>query len=389
MSAQDTLRRNKTAIQQTLCSDYMFILNKVYERNLIRPRDYTNLKSINKEHVEGHVVELVDKLMHKGEDYCKDFLNLLQTDDVQQTYPELTSILSDTSFLSKPVQACSADDNDVPPPESKRRKEDQQYELNSRPTGLCVIINNKDFGPGKERRGTDRDAESLAKVFSWLGFRALMCRDQTKDQMERALKCFSSQSELAQLQEFDVEEWSDGAFAALKEAPRHGDAFICCILSHGGKGVVFGVDQQPLSLKQITGTFKPTAQSTLAGKPKVFLIQACQGAQTQRGVLSEDLQADDSCSPFIPEDADVLVAVATVEDHLSMRNIKEGSWFIQAVCQQLKEGCQRSEDIATILHHVNNEVGQKEGSRQPGAVKQMPEVRFTLRKRLVLSPRGD
>ncbi|TNN48226.1 Caspase-8 [Liparis tanakae] len=390
MSARDTLRRNKTAIQETLCGDYLFILNKVYEGKLIIPREYRNLKNINKQHVEGHVVDLVDKLMDKGEDHCKDFLTLLQTDDdVQQTYPELKSILRDTCFLPTPVQVCSADYNDVSPPESKRRKQELLYEVNSRPTGLCVIINNKDFGTGKERRGTDRDAESLAAVFSWLGFRALMCRDQTKDQMERALECFSSQSDLAQLREFNVEEWSGGAFAALRDPPRHGDAFVCCILSHGGKGVVYGVDLQPLSLKRITGTFKPTARSALAGKPKVFLIQACQGAQTQRGVLLEDLQADDASSPCIPEDADVLVAVATVEDHVSMRNIKEGSWFIQAVCQQLKEGCQRGEDITTILHHVNNEVGQREGGRQPGAVKQMPEVRFTLRKRLVLSPHGD
>lgn len=51
--------------------------------------------------------------------------------------------------------------------------------------------------------------------------------------------------------------------------------------------------------------------------------------------------------------------------------------------------CFRGEDITTILHHVNNEVGQREDGRQPGAVKQIPEVRFTLRKRLVLSPCGD
>lgn len=46
----------------------------------------------------------------------------------------------------------------------------------------------------------------------------------------------------------------------------------------------------------------------------------------------------------------------------------------------------RGDDMTTILHRVNDEVSQKEGCSQPGAVKQMPEVRFTLRKRLVLSP---
>lgn len=49
--------------------------------------------------------------------------------------------------------------------------------------------------------------------------------------------------------------------------------------------------------------------------------------------------------------------------------------------------CFRSEDITTILHRVNNEVAQKEGcTLKPGAAKQMPEIRSTLRKSLVLSP---
>ncbi|XP_068593898.1 caspase-8-like isoform X2 [Cebidichthys violaceus] len=394
MSAKETVRRNKTVILATLSGDRMLILNKVYENNLITQREYNNLNSINKEDVEGHVVRLVDKLMNKGEDSCKAFLNLLQTDaEIIETYPELKSMqLNDTCSLTKPVQACSADDSDDLPPESKRPKE--PYELNSIPTGLCVIINNENFEArtkNKKRKGTNIDAVSLAEVFSWLSFRVLMCKDQTKDQMERVLKCFASQSDLSQLQEFNVAEWSGSGFTPLQEAPRHGDAFICCILSHGRKGEVIGVDEQPLSIKQITGTFKPTAQPTLAGKPKVFLIQACQGGQTQRRV---SLEADNSHSPSIPEDADFLVAVSSVEDHESYRHPTDGSWFIQSVCQQLKEGCQRSEDILTILRDVNYEVGQKEdymeqkegGYVKYKLVKQMPEFRVTLRKRLVLSP---
>uniref|UniRef100_G3PHA3 Caspase-8 n=1 Tax=Gasterosteus aculeatus TaxID=69293 RepID=G3PHA3_GASAC len=348
MSARGKVRSQKTAIHEALCADYSLILNKVFEKGLITPREYRNLKSINKESVEGHVIELVDKLLDKGEDTCEAFLSLLQTDDdIVKTYPALRTLqLDDRGTLHAPVQDTSVGHSD------------ERYELNSQPSGLCVIINNKNFS--KPRRGSDKDAESLGEVFTWLGFRALMCKDQTKDQMERALKCFASQSE-------------------------HGDALICCILSHGRKGVVLGIDDQPLSIKQIIGTFLPPANTTLTGKPKVFLIQACQGGQAQHGVF-EELQADDSPSPTIPKEADVLVAVATVEDYLAFRHITDGSWFIQSVCEQLKDGCPRGEDITTILQRVNWEVGKKEGCSAPGAGKQMPEVRFTLRKKLVLSP---
>nr|XP_019960946.1 PREDICTED: caspase-8-like [Paralichthys olivaceus] len=383
MSAKNNLRCNKTEIIRVLSADHRLILNKAQETELINQREYNNLKSINKEDVEGHVTELVDKIMNKGEDSCKYFMDLLQTDDIISTYPELKKILNDTCHLPKPVQESA----DAMPPESKRVKREEQYQLKSQPVGLCVIINNENFNESKMRRGTNKDAQCLAEVFTWLRFRVLMCKDQTKDQMERALSCFASLSDPSQLQEFNVKEWIDSRFAELQQTPlKHGDAFICCILSHGSNGVVIGTDGLPLPIKKITQTFKSSDQSALTGKPKVFLIQACQGKQIQLGVLSKDLEADDSTSPFIPEGADVLVAIATVEECVSFRHPIDGSWFIQSVCQQLKEGCPRHDDINTILNRVNNEVSQKEGCKQCGAAKQMPEVRFTLRKTLVLSP---
>ncbi|XP_069020629.1 caspase-8-like [Embiotoca jacksoni] len=389
MSARDTMKRNKTAIQTALSGDYRLILNKVQENNLITTREYNNLKSINKQDVEGHVVELVDKIMNKGEDTCEAFLDLLQTDEVQATYPELRNIhLNDTMLLPTPVQVSSVH-SDLLPQESKRRKMDDLYQLNSKPVGLCVIINNESFMDGTLRSGTDKDAQSLAEVFSWLGFRVLMVKDQTKDQMDRVLACFASLSDLAQLQEFGAQEWSGSRFTDPQQDVKHGDAFICCVLTHGRKGVVLGTDLNPLPIKQITTMFKATEQSALSGKPKVFLIQACQGSQKQHGVFVHDLEADEPLSSFIPEDADLLVAVATVEDHAAFRHKVEGSWFVQTVCEQLKERCPRGEDVTTILHHVNYGVGLREASTQHGAGKQIPEVRFTLRKRLVLSPHHE
>ncbi|XP_060934069.1 caspase-8-like [Limanda limanda] len=195
-------------------------------------------------------------------------------------------------------------------------------------------------------------------------------------------------SSISLLHEFNVKEWICSGFTELKTSLKHGDAFICCILSHGLKGEVFGKDWKSLTIKQITKTFKSSDQSALTGKPKVFLIQACQGPHRHRGVLLADLEADDSSLQCIPEEADVLVAFATVEDHVSYRSTTEGSWFIQSVCQKLKEGCCRNDDFITILKRVNKDVSQKEGTGQSGAAKQMPEVRFTLRKSLLLSPLG-
>lgn len=164
-----------------------------------------------------------------------------------------------------------------------------------------------------------------------------MCKDQTKDQMDQALNYFTSLSDPSQLPEFSVMEWSDGGFTDLQEAPKHGDAFICCILSHGVNGAVSGTDGEALSIREIYKRFRATDQSVLTGKPKVFLIQAC-----QRGEVGlKDLQSDDSHSLSIPGEADFLVAIATVGGYDSYRHRINGSWFIQSVCQQLEEGCPR------------------------------------------------
>uniref|UniRef100_A0A3P9C7F5 Caspase 20, apoptosis-related cysteine peptidase n=1 Tax=Maylandia zebra TaxID=106582 RepID=A0A3P9C7F5_9CICH len=266
--------------------------------------------------------------MNKGEDKCKDFLNLLQTDGaIEETFPQLASLqLSCTPLLSEPVQvsSCQHDGN----------MSQDVYQIISQPVGLCVIINNNNFKDGSQRRGTDKDAQSLAEVFRSLGFRVLMCEDLNKDQMDQALTFVAS---------------------------LHGDAFICSILSHGKKGVVLGTDRNPLPIKEITRKFRGCDQSVLIGKPKVFLIQACQGSNIQRGVQMNDIEIDDDTSPLtIPEEADVLVAMATVEDHASLRHIVDGSWFVQSLCEQLKERCPRGEDIVSILHYVNDDVAHRE-----------------------------
>ncbi|XP_047224035.1 caspase-8-like [Girardinichthys multiradiatus] len=384
MSAKETLKRNKTKIQEVLCGDYRFILNKVQEKELITSREYNNLKNINKEDVEGHVVELVDKMMNKGEETCQHFLDLLQTDEVTGTYPDLKNIqLRDIRVVTEPVRVTAPYCGDMVP-ESKRQKKEELYELKSQPVGLCLIINNEKFIGRDPRRGTNKDADSLAKVFSWLGFRVLMCKDQTRDQMKETLQCFASLPGDVQPQNLSLQEWSGSCFTAPQQILEHGDAFVCCILSHGSLGAVLGIDSQPLVIKDITRYFKATKESPLTGKPKMFLIQACQGTKIQQGVLLKDVEEDSLTS--IPEEADVLVALATVEDHAALRHCIEGSWFVQSVCEQLKEHCPRGEDITSILLHVNDQVGQKEGSICLGKIKQAPEVRFTLRKKLVLSP---
>lgn len=83
----------------------------------------------------------------------------------------------------------------------------------------------------------------------------------------------------------------------------------------------------------------------LAAKPKLFFIQACQGNKIQRPVyVDTDAQTPDpssmqeSCPPFesIPEEADFLLSMATVDGYVSFRHTEEGTWYIQALCSKLQ-----------------------------------------------------
>uniref|UniRef100_F7ID68 Caspase-8 n=1 Tax=Callithrix jacchus TaxID=9483 RepID=F7ID68_CALJA len=170
------------------------------------------------------------------------------------------------------------------------------------------------------------------------------------------------------------------------------DCFICCILSHGDKGIIYGTDGHEAPIYELTSQFTGLKCPSLAGKPKVFFIQACQGDNYQKGIPVETDSEEqpylemDLSSPqkrYIPDEADFLLGMATVNNCVSYRNPVEGTWYIQSLCQSLKERCPRGDDILTILTEVNYEVSNKDDKKNMG--KQMPQPTFTLRKKLVFS----
>lgn len=85
----------------------------------------------------------------------------------------------------------------------------------------------------------------------------------------------------------------------------------------------------------------------------------------------------------IPTLADLLVMYSTAEGYYSFRNPKDGSWFIQALCEELREN--PHEDLMTILTGVNRRVAFAKQSHVPDnsdwdAMKQMPNIMSMLTK---------
>uniref|UniRef100_A0A663LYB0 Caspase-8 n=1 Tax=Athene cunicularia TaxID=194338 RepID=A0A663LYB0_ATHCN len=252
----------------------------------------------------------------------------------------------------------------------------EAYKMTSRPRGVCLILNNHNFAKAREavpepkklkdRHGTDVDAVALRRVFGKLHFTIAEYRDLTAEEIRKIVNIYRC------------------------EDHKDKDCFVCCVLSHGKKGIVYGVDGQEVPIQELTTSFTGQNCHSLAGKPKVFFVQACQGDACQKGVTIETDSGEQDSSvetdarfqlDCIPAEADFLLGMATLQDYVSYRSRRQGTWYIQALCQHLEYSCPRGEDILTILTAVNQEVSRK--SCEPNAEKQMPQPSFTLRKKLI------
>lgn len=226
--------------------------------------------------------------------------------------------------------------------------------------GKAIIINNKDFSNDlKVREGTDKDASDLDKCLSKLGFEVTRFDNLTAGDM----KC--------KLQE------------AAKFDHKNSDCFVLAILSHGEEGYIWGTDTR-ISINGLMDLFKGTTCPSLAGKPKMFFIQACRGNK-----LDEGVEIDSSAgvvSPVVPRKsptmADFLIVNSTVPGYASIRHTGNGSWFIQTLVDVLNKNSQGM-DLLHMMTLVNQKVASMisaSSSLSLDQKKQMPCVTSTLTK---------
>ncbi|CAG0894029.1 unnamed protein product [Cyprideis torosa] len=212
-------------------------------------------------------------------------------------------------------------------------KDSPRYNMKHKFRGHCVVINQKDFSPFLElssRSGTDVDRDNLAEVFHGLGYRVNVYNN------------------LSYKEVLDVLD-------DLKNADhRECDSVVLCYLSHGDTNVLYAHDQG-FSPSKMWGEFTADKCPALAGKPKCFFVQACQGDQLDKGVTLKKLtamsftQTDAGTDSYkIPVHADFLVAFSTVPGYYSWRNTMNGSWFVQALCAAIRKYV-RERDLMSIL----------------------------------------
>ncbi|NXK58216.1 CASPA protein, partial [Sylvietta virens] len=240
------------------------------------------------------------------------------------------------------------------------------YKMDGPHRGFCLIINNVNFN-SSQRKGSCKDVEQLERVFTWLGLDVMTYTDLASGDIIKLMQTWQH-----------VQDHKDR------------NCFICCVLSHGKSGAIYGTDDKLVSIRVLTSHFTANQCPQLAAKPKLFFIQACQGNNIQRPVYvdtdgptpdSSSVQDRVSLSESIPEEADFLLGMATVDGCVSFRHIEEGSWYIQALCRKLQLLVPRGEDILSILTQVNEDVAKRVSPS--GTKKQMPQPAYTLRRKFI------
>ena len=141
--------------------------------------------------------------------------------------------------------------NGIPMPTTK---DADTYNMNHRKRGRAFVFNHMNFDPRlnlNTRNGTNADRDNLRINLRQLDFDVEVYDDLPFREIERILESASMED--------------------------HGqeDCILVAVLSHGELGILYASDQ-PYKPDRLWSHFTADKCPSLAGKPKLFFIQACQ-----------------------------------------------------------------------------------------------------------------
>ncbi|MEE6460830.1 hypothetical protein FKM82_001116 [Ascaphus truei] len=141
-----------------------------------------------------------------------------------------------------------------------------------------------------------------------------------------------------------------------KEDHSQRSCFVCLVMSHGNEKEEIHAFDTTFRVDWLIHFFKGENCKSLLLKPKLFFFQACRGDKKDSGV-KVDSGSDDHIAK-IPIEADFLYVYSTPPGYCSWRNAKNGSWFIQSLCEMLQQHWKTLE-LMQILTRVNHKIAYK------------------------------
>ncbi|XP_011631290.1 caspase-1-like isoform X1 [Pogonomyrmex barbatus] len=242
----------------------------------------------------------------------------------------------------------------------------EEYNMKHKRRGVAIILNNVHFKDMSTRHGSTKDSVDLKESLIRLGFEVRVFIDRDMKTINTVLESTAA------------EDHTDA------------DCLIVIAMSHGESGLLYSSDGL-YPVETLWTPFTGNRCTSLAGKPKLFFIQACRGDELDKGVKISLHETDSMSSNTysIPIYADIMIAYATYDGFYSWRNSERGSWFIQALCEELNlHGHKR--DLLSLMTFVNRRVAIEYQSYVPEnatwhAKKQIPSI-VSMLTRLVYFP---
>ncbi|XP_060069603.1 caspase-2-like [Ylistrum balloti] len=254
----------------------------------------------------------------------------------------------------------------------------EEYRMTRKPRGKAVIFNIEKFRIDHknplsqeipDRRGSSIDADGLERIFGQLHFEVERYNDCTFNFIDDRLRSLGNETDHS-----------------------NADCIVIFILTHGQKGRLLDVHGTPFDLEPLRKYFNASNCMTLAGKPKMFFIQACMGPESQ-GIYNHLATDTVRVKPprYIPtepewkqtpDEADFLVCFPAPPGYVSYRDEKKGSWFISTFIETLHKN-HDSHGLMDILTRTNSVLGEKTGTVDGIPCAQTLSTTGTLRRKIV------
>ncbi|XP_071479480.1 uncharacterized protein [Diadema antillarum] len=274
------------------------------------------------------------------------------------------------------------------------------YCMSLRNKGIVFVLNNNNYVDRGVRKGSEIDIINVTHVFNEIGYTPVVKQNLTGQEIIGALA------------------------EVKKAIRKIHTSVVLVFMSHGVQEGIYGSDGVVITVEDIKEMFSGKNCPALIGKPKIFFFQACRGNKLTKsatddrtlsvvptshnledgGFLNTLAKETEGIDPArdselqtlntgstatdrleargelqtlstgntatnclaaletdgVPDNADMYIAHATSEGYFAIRDRVNGSWFIQALCEELITGAHLY-DLDTIMTKVAKRVKKLKG----------------------------
>ncbi|KAF7232041.1 hypothetical protein EG68_09261 [Paragonimus skrjabini miyazakii] len=250
----------------------------------------------------------------------------------------------------------------------------EPYPVTSLPRGYILIINIENYTKEtgfSNRLGSAEDVKKLMYMFQDFSYSVAVLQDPIGRQLEQAVMEFALKPEHSRV---------------------HAGGLI--ILAHGIEHHIVATDGTLVSIDGLISWFTNPKCPGLVQKPKLLVIQACRGAQHDRGVITRAEQSltsadfstvDHSLDPSswlsVPYMSDCVIVYSTLPGFVSWRSETSGSWYITTFVDVFRLHGHRCH-VMDLLAEVNQRLVNESSDLK---LYQISQPVSTLRKPFFLS----